>query len=225
MKIIKIILLSTILFFTSCKKDKKNPEENCKPTTPSETVYSNYSQLKVGNYWIYQQFTVDSLGNGTPTNVYDSCFVQKDTIINGKVFFKQYRPDIILSWSFVRDSLHYLVNNSGTIVFSSQDFTTIFNSAYNTYYDPISNLKDTIAFITSKMTEKNYIKNTPAGNFNTINFKVNYKIHPPFNNNGMLNRPINTRYALGIGIVSETHLFFLNQTSYTERRLVRYKIN
>ncbi len=45
MKIIKIILLSTILFFTSCKKDKKNPEENCKPTTPSETVYSNYSQL------------------------------------------------------------------------------------------------------------------------------------------------------------------------------------
>jgi hypothetical protein len=215
-----IILGTALLYFTACKKNKKT-EPECLPV--AEVSYPNYAQLKVGNYWIYQHYTVDSLGNGVATNVFDSCYVQKDTLINGNKYYKQFRPDYVgPNWIYTRDSLHYIITTSSQIIFSSSDMNRVFNSDYATHEN--NGVLDTIYFSTAKMTDIDYIKNTPAGDFKTINFKLNFRMFEGWNQNG-LNRPLNTRYAKNVGIVSETLPFYNSVPNYTERRLVRYKIN
>lgn len=76
------LLLMTCVF-AACKKDK--PIEPI-PTPP--VTYPDYSQLKIGNYWVYQHFNIDTNGNAFPLNTFDTCYVEKDTMINGLIYYK-----------------------------------------------------------------------------------------------------------------------------------------
>jgi hypothetical protein len=178
---------------------------------------SNYSQLKVGNYWIYEQFMLDQAGNSVSLGIFDSCFIEKDTLINNKQYFKYVKPEIFspgeFDISFVRDSLDFIINSTGSKLFSSQDFTNTLDSNY------ILDRKDTIAFVKLAMVEKNVNVITTAGNFLTLNAKRTYKIYPNFGNSIKYR---STRYAENIGIVTETLPFYVSDDRYYENRLVRY---
>lgn len=152
------------VILTSCKKDEDQP-----------VVFADYGNLKVGNYWVYQQFEVDTLGNVSPLDVFDSCFIEKDTLIHGNTFCKMVRPYNIgpfdYSITFLRDSLDYIVNSAGLIEFSAEDFETIFLSDSLMYRDP------PVLFYkkTSKMADKDLEVITPAGNFITRSFRTTYE--------------------------------------------------
>ncbi|MEI7661224.1 MAG: hypothetical protein WCK34_03455 [Bacteroidota bacterium] len=212
--IIATSFMALILIIPSCKKDKN--------TGSSDSAYPNYALFKAGSYWVYQEFTVDSAGNSTSLNFYDSCYVMKDTVINNKTYACSYRQGPYSSggnYSIVRDSLHYLVTPAGKIVFSSQDFQTIFSSEYSTSYH-----NDTMCHIVTKMADPNFIVNTPAGTFATINSQAVYYMYPGYANGGKI-RFVNKRYAENIGIVEETLLFWVYAPNRLERRLVRYHVN
>ncbi|MBL7755073.1 MAG: hypothetical protein JNM44_11400 [Chitinophagaceae bacterium] len=211
--LLTLALVSTAIY--SCKKKKTDP--------PPATLYANYAQLKVGNYWVYEQFEIDIAGNAASKNIFDSCYVEKDTMINAKSYFKVVKPnqnsisqkDIL----FLRDSLHYIVNSTGKIVFSSLDFTTIFDTNYM-----LSSPGDTVCQIIKQMADENQTVNTPAGSFVTSNAKEVFFMYPSWVSAGNP-RIKHTRYAKDIGIVIETLPFFISNPNYTERRLVRYHIN
>jgi len=199
-------------FFASCKKE-----------SPSPTINPNFTQLQVGNYWIYEQFRVDAFDTATSLGVYDSCYVEKDTLINNNLYLKVIRPRIPgenYSGRFVRDSSHYLVNHFGQILFSSQNFTDTF---YN-YYLTAGGTTDTICEVVVKMADKDLLIATPAGQFQTSSFKQTYKMYPNWSFEGNL-RSIDTRYSENIGIVSETFPFYVSSPDYIQRRLLRYKLN
>jgi hypothetical protein len=211
---LSVLVLSIMIY--SCKKEK-NAES---------TTYPNYVRFNAGSYWIYRQFVVDSSGNATPTNYYDSCFVEKDTLINGQTFFKYYRPvpyntPYESGYMYLRDSLHYIVGPNGFILFSSQDFQTIFDSHY--YIIPDSP-NDTMCHVITKMEDKNVPVSTPAGTFITSDYRKTYTMYPKWAIAGNP-RYIHTRYAVNIGIVTETFPFFTADPNYIERRLLRYHIN
>lgn len=113
MKLLKLLTagLAMSLCFISCKKKDAAP------------VYPDYTQLKVGNYWIYERFLIDTAGNESPYSntgpTYDSCFVEKDTVMSGKTYFKLWRTNAIgiPYCSFLRDSLSYTIDQYGLIVF------------------------------------------------------------------------------------------------------------
>lgn len=218
-----ILLLSSFflatIFISSCKKDKDIVPTP--PATPAPITYDNYSKLAVGNYWIYQKYTIDSLGNILATYGTDSCYVEKDTIINAQTYYKVFRPDPIFfqDYTFERDSLSYIVTSTGKIIFSSTDFTTVFSLNY--YINPPI---DTVSKVEIKMADKDMIVNAPLGIFTTSNYKIAYDIHPPHNVAGRY-RNVNTRYAKDIGIVIERLPFFASSPNYTERRLLRYHVN
>jgi len=200
----------------SCKKDKeKEPED------PSIT-YPNFSKLKTGNYWIYEQYDIDASGNATSLNTFDSCYVEKDTVINNQTYMKVVRPDPIsqnqVQISFQKDSLHYIVNHYGQILFSSQDFSTIFESYYL-----MAGPNDTLCHYTRKMADKDLPVTTPAGTFITSGVKNTYRFYNMVA--GGNPRNMSTRYAVNIGIVTEALSFTPADPGYTERRLVRYHIN
>jgi hypothetical protein len=218
-KIIISILITSMSLVYSCSKEEKIEPEL--PTTPAIT-YPKFSQLKTGNYWVYEQFDVDTLGNAISKNVYDSCYVEKDTIINNITYYKMLRPKAYSSnqynISFQRDSLDYIVDINGTILFSSQNFSTVFFSRYNLWNN------DTTSYVTTKMTDKDFSFSTPAGIFTTSNLQHKFLMYPNYSFAGNI-RTINTRYAENIGIVIETHPFFLSHPDYIERRLIRYNVN
>ncbi len=212
--ILPVFLFALLITTWSCKKDDET-------ITEEPTTYDDYACLKTGNYWIYQQFTVDSLGNATPTDTYDSCYIEKDTLINGKTYFKLVQPSylgIIPGRLYLRDSLHYVVDQSGAKYFSSIDFTSVFK-----YYTMMFE-SDTIAECTIKMSHQNEVVVVPAGSFSTHAYQMHWEMHPPYNYNGT-NRYQHTRYAKGKGIISQTMPFFLGSPNSVERRLVRSYIN
>jgi len=214
----KILFLFTILLtgtICSCKKDT-DPQ-------PPATSYPDFSQLKVGNYWIYEQYDISSTSNATSRNIFDSCYVEKDTVILGKTYFKIVKPvwyyptqkDI----SYLKDSLHYIINSNGDILFSSQDFSNKLSSRY-----VISGGNDTISQVVKQMADKNTTFTVPAGTFTTSNAQETHFIYPNYASAGNP-RYRNIRYAENLGIVSETVLFFVSSPDYVERRLVRYHLN
>ena len=73
MKGTTLILFGVLMtfIFTSCTKD-----------STTQTPSPNFTQLKVGNYWVYERFNVDASGTATATGILDSCYVEKDTIID-----------------------------------------------------------------------------------------------------------------------------------------------
>jgi len=211
---LSVALMTTMIY--SCKKDKD-------PTTTPSITYPNFSQLKVGNYWVYEQFDIDATGNATSKNIFDSCYVEKDTIINSKTYFKMVKPNPYSTnqsdISFQKDSLHYIVNSNGKILFSSKDFSTIFESSYF-----LAGPNDTVCQIVKQMADNNLTVSTLAGTFATSNAKEIYSMYP---NWASVCNPRNkhTRYAENMGIVIETLPFFASSPNYIERRLVRYHFN
>ncbi len=211
-----LLSISLSLIVISCKDDDDD-------TTPTPVVYDNYTQLKVGNYWIYQRFDIDSSGTSTPTAIYDSCYIEKDTLIAGFTYYKMIRPSPFTSTQsiyYVKDSLHYLVEAGGKILFSSLDFTNIFEDYYITASAP----NDTVCRIVKKMTEQGFLISTPAGNFQTSNCQSQYQMYPNWTFAGAL-RYMNTRFARDVGIVTETLPFFASTSNHVERRLVHYHLN
>jgi len=116
-----IALSALILFLVACKKEKI--EDIQQTSTPKS--YASFLPMTVGNYWIYQRFNMDGSGNENQTTFYDSIYIEKDTLINGKTYFKQVttNPSYLTIATYLRDSIHYIVNNKGEIMFSSEDFT------------------------------------------------------------------------------------------------------
>lgn len=223
-KLFLVSLLTIIIVSCSCKKYKTTSS-----TSPTTTIYKNFSQLKVGNYWVYQQFKIDATGTVHPRNNTDSCYIEKDTLINNTRYFKMVKPFLSysqfyntvsnISYSYIRDSLHYIVNSFGEILFSSQDTLSDLRSFYY-----IREGNDTLCRVVLKMADTNMEVLTPAGTFTTSNSKEIFHMYPNHSSCGSI-RYVNTRYAENIGIVIETQPFYLTTPNYIERRLVRFHAN
>lgn len=212
-KLFTFIVIVSLL--NSCKSDDENFVN-----LPINQLYQDYSASKVGNYWIYQHYKIDNNGISTPIEVFDSCFVEKDTTINSKKYSKLFRPNhnnLFPYNQFIRDSLHYIVNSRGEILFSSQDFQTVFYS-----HSDILNSNDTVCKSFFKMDNKNATTLTPAGTFITSNAKETQYFYS--HNVITLTKTRNTLYAEKIGIVSESAFIFPMAMYNYERRLVRYSI-
>lgn len=214
-KHIQLFAFLTALLLVSCEKNKEEKPE-AKP---------DYTQLKVGNYWIYQRFELDSAGNATQTDVYDSCYIENDTLIRGEKYFKMIKPRAYGSNSFeidyLRDSLDYMVDSYGTIRFALTDFNNVLDS-----YSHIAHNGDTIFSYTTKMGDKDKLIQTPAGTFATYSLIMTFKSSENyFPDPDDREHILYYRYANNVGIVSESMSFFLNlNLPKYERRLVRYYI-
>lgn len=196
-----------LAFATACKKD------------PEPAVYPTFMPLATGNYWVYQRFLVDTNGQSTAQNIFDSCYIEKDTLINAHTYYKFVKPVMgaTLQTSYIRDSLHYLVNKEGTVLFSSEDFTNEMNSRYLTMGT------DTMCHLVHKMTDKDLSLHTPAGVFVTSDARETYYMYPNYTFGNSSEKIRHLRYSEGVGPVMETMPLPL-MGPYYERWLVRYSV-
>lgn len=205
------VLVIVIAFITSCQKDDYQEE-----------LRINYTPLEIGNYWIYENYIVDSIGNETETSTIDSVVITRDTIINNMKYFvlegTNYpfiRERQIIN--ILKDSLGYLVNSKGRILFAENNFI-------DTLYKRVelSDVNDTIFTCTYKMEKPIYSVTVPAGTFEVLNFKGTLFTY--INLQEIQNpKYMNTYYADNVGKISETYLY-LNSPMTIERRLLKYYI-
>ena len=158
-KQILVCFVASVLFFFNACNTGNEPKNNVLPV---------YLPLAVGNYWIYQNVNLDSLGNETALNLFDSIVITKDTLINNKLYYvfggiQNYAATFP---EYLRDSVGYLVNIKGQKTFSTTDFKNIL--AEKDYYSPINNKNCLWYTLKIKMDSVQKLIKTPAGEFNTL---------------------------------------------------------
>jgi hypothetical protein len=207
-KLIFVIIAAMSVLAISCTKDAADPVP---------VVKSDYYQLKAGNYWIYQGMNIDTNGVVTPTTLYDSAFIEKDTLIRGYTFYKLIECPYVLMLpmaTYLRDSSGYLVNSDGTILASNDNFTDTLEV----------NLTQPDLFTGYiQMTGKDSTVTIPAGDFQSITTRMKVVPTPP----NTANFPVRYSYDVfgkGVGKM-KTHTFFWSGVLTLEARLVRYKVN
>ena len=211
-----IFLTSLILLIFSCKKDNVTK-------TPS---VNDYFPMKIGNYWVYQEYQIDTNAIEKPLNYIDSIFISNDTIINGKTYFVfvtksksfLFPPDNL---SFYRDSSGNLVTQEGQILLSTENFNDTLSRRVDTII--INKVIDTLFTLTSKMEKIQGAVSLPAGNFNNI---LDYRSTViAFPNTAHTDTFYTDKYfARGVGKI--LHNFVdIGSGSKIELRLISYKIN
>lgn len=214
----KLICLGLVLaMFISCDKDDDNDE-----IIENKNKEASYLPLEIGNYWIYQHYNIDSLGNETQVDRMDSVLISKDTMINDLQYYVLEGSSFPTNngiWGpidFLRDSSGYVVNFQGKIRFSEDNFvdTLVFD---NRIYG-----EDTVYTSSYKMENTAMQVSVPAGEFEVLNFKGT--LYTPHNHPRIANpRYLNTYYSKNVGKVLSTY-FYIHSLYISEKRLVRYYV-
>ncbi len=217
-----LLPLCAVVVF-SCKKEKKNTPVTPTPNPGDPTVvYDDYVRLKPGNYWIYQEYRLDSASDpGQPLGEYDSVYVEKDTMINRKTYHKYHYESLAGTPGhtyFLRDSLSYVVDEAGVIKFSSWDYQSVFRTMVRL---PDASSSDTL-IITEQMGLANETTTVDAGTFTTSAFRQIY--HFPVGYPYGATRSYDYRYAKNVGLVKATSGFYYSSPITFEKRLVRYHV-
>jgi hypothetical protein len=208
MKRFNLILMAGLsILALSCKK---NNDET------TATVKADYYQLKIGNYWIYEGYTLDSAGVATSSGKLDSAYIEKDTMIRGLTFVKFMQRPYGLNEqmpSYLRDSSGYLVNNLGIIIASDGNFrdTLSVDTSHPTMY---------LGYL--KMTGKDSILIMAGETFQTITSSKKVIPLPPYAPTWPV-RYTYTVYGKGVGQM-KTHSFMFTGHLALESRLIRYRI-
>lgn len=214
------IAIAMLLSFNSCK-------------TENELVIMMqevYLPMSVGNYWIYQHYIIDSLGNESLYNIYDSVYIVKDSIINNKryyefdnsIYFNKFK-------GLYSDSSGYIVKSTGEILFSATNFTDTIHCDYFYNHEYRQN-RLLFAVLKTKMNPVKQIVNTPSNNYNTLMLNGFLSFYY-YDNLGRvtdtLNTFQNTYFAPNVGMVKDTYRYYLETKRdkiKIERRLLRFKI-
>jgi hypothetical protein len=203
----------TLAILTSCQKNDENPLQK----------KSDYLPLEIGNYWVYEHYKIDTLGNETKLSWVDSIVIKRDTIIGNNKYYIHEGIMFNIGWrviEIVRDSFKYLVNDKGKILFSENNFSDILNFEFECFNDT----NDTIYTISYRMENPTHQVNVPSGNFEVLNYRGDLtfyaynNIDPPF-----INRTLNRYYAPNVGKILHTYYYASAPHTY-ERRLVRYNV-
>jgi hypothetical protein len=204
---------SLCLLATACKKENDTiipPSQN-----PPVTQSVAYFPLDSGSYWVFEHVRVDTNGNETFLQT-DSVRVMGDSVIAGNTY------KIFRNWGFnffsalYRDSSNCIVNEKGDIVFAA-----------NLLGQPISfrrdsdNVQGLILESIDSMQAVMRNVNVTAGNFSTLERSTFTTFYIPVS--GGNPRRMLSNFAEGIGFVRQQYAF-ASQTSYVERRLLRYNI-
>ena len=203
MKRVLLLMLFIGMITYSCKKD--DPEENLKPFPAAD-----YMQLKIGNYWVYQSYQLDSAGNENPMSNVDSLIIIGDTTINGYKYFKKLSVlhDHV---SYMRDSNGYLVDHLGKVFFSEHDFTNILR---------VDTIGPGLALAEYSMHEGDTLVNTPIGSFQSMEFRGKITAFDPQYPYGP--QYTYSFYADGAGLVKSSYYLFYNPSLRVGQNLVSF---
>ena len=212
-----VIAAATLVLF-SCDRTDDNP------SSPSVSWGAGYIPVYPGNYWIYEHYRIDTLGNEILQNDYDSIVVTGTTLQGGKsyiVFEGNWMSgssglDTVL---MLRDSSGYYVDPGGRIHFSYVNF----DDTLHTYLGLNNNTGDTLYDSWYKMEQEPQWVVVPAGTYEALSCRGTIlTYHPNFGVPPL--RYTDEMYSKNVGMVLDTY-YYLGSPVRFERRLKRYQVS
>lgn len=176
---------------------------------------ADFVPLKVGNYWVYQVFEMDTMGNDSLIGV-DTLMITDDTIIQGRQWFLLYENHGFGSETpyskYVSDSSGYLIYENGQIGFSTVNFTETLRKIVD----------EGISVAEYRMLKDPEDVEVPAGTFRCLNYRATVTVDKSLI---FWKHPGNycNYYAPGVGKVKST-AFYISKPKRLERRLMKYHI-
>lgn len=218
-----IILIVSIL--TSCRKVEDPDDlaliEHIETVEQNEYTTTTYTQIEVGNYWIYQGYYVDTDNNTESIVEYlvDSLYIEKDTVINNETYYIQ-KGELFGAGEFkriMRVDNNKLVSPEGEVFFKLIEGIQV---------------KDTLEINTNVSGNQiDSIYNVMENNENLVLtpssiYTVFYHRHKLFHlNNGYKPLRYKSDYYVGnIGVVQYTS-YIENGPIDIHMRLLRYHVN
>ena len=216
----KVVLLSMVIsLFYSCTKEKEDQL--------SISTATSYIPMDIGNYWVYEHYKIDTLGNEILQSQTDSVSISRQMTKRGHTYFvfqgtyfPIYSEFKSILWA-LRDSSGYLIDTNGRILFAENDF----RDSLDIIYSQAKPNEDTIiTYVFQMRTVQNFV-NLSAGTFSALNYHNLIYTHPTLNvPAGVPNpRSWNTYYSQGVGKILETY-FYASQVDHNERRLLKYNV-
>ena len=214
-----IYFCSLFFLFTSCKQE---PIENPEPDLTNDILNEfaeDYSQLKVGNYWVYQRFNVDrETGEVTELNLIDSLFVKNEMEVNGEKYFQLKGTWFGLEFSrLLRNEGERLISPTGKVFLSTIDLpdtVSIERSIPNQQIDSIY----------SVLTNNEEIIEKPFGVYESFfQFDQTLFLNPSMTGGDPV-RHETEFYSSGMGVVKYTSFYGSGSTD-TEMRLIRTNVS
>ncbi|MBS2099826.1 hypothetical protein [Carboxylicivirga linearis] len=211
----KLILMFTLLIIALCSCEKDDHSVN--------NLKSDYIPMAVGNYWIYETYNTNTLGEERKQSYVDSVVIVKDTLVNGDIFYKyEYfkihnQQSTLERTLYYRDSCKYLIDIQGRKLFSENNFNDTLR--YHNYVGEV----DTIYTSSYKMEAFNDIVDIPAGTFSDVlNFKGTVYCNPRYTE---IPNPRYTHnyYARNVGLIFESYSYVFSGERL-EKKLVRYEL-
>ncbi|MCF8367948.1 MAG: hypothetical protein K9G76_02820 [Bacteroidales bacterium] len=215
-RVIFLFLPALILVFTSCSRD-----EDTTINQPETT--DSYIPLHIGNYWVFDQYKIDTLGIETLMDTYDSLVITGVESINGKSYYVfegtwLSGPELTDTVYMLRDSSGYCVDPLGWIHFTDQNFVDTLET-----FTMVSLNNDTLYESYYKVLPDPQIVSVPAGEFEALNYQGTIFTHNP--NQGVPPFRYKDQYFTNnVGMVLDTY-FYLGSPVKMERRLKNYFID
>lgn len=211
----KLIALVIVIFFIGCCIDDNPIIQNPQPPK------LKHFPLHVGNHWIYEHYKIDTLGNESLLNKTDSIVISGDTLINDNIYYvlEGTNNPFNNKWDTIqilRDSIGYLVNAKGLILFAEDNFIDTFSNKTTVFG------LDTISLF-YKMDEPDNTITVPAGTFETLNYRGTLSII--HGSEAPLHKFNDNYYANGVGKILQSYHWVSTAHLYRyEKRLVRYAL-
>lgn len=202
----------------SCSREEPEIGIKDEPEKMEEEPVGEYLQLQVGNYWVFESYSVN-LENGeeAPLHKRDSIYVLKDTLIGRSEYF-------ILEGSRLGQAYRSVLRCSGPEVMDAEGHL-LFSTALigDTNPLPSSLLADGAA---SGEFSVNIVKDVtvPYGKFEALEYlrAFNFSSSEESRADGDV-RYRSDYFAKGVGLIKYTS-FFPNQPKDIEMRLVRCRV-
>lgn len=217
MKKVKILVILVLaLMAGSCSKDNNNNNTSIVPAD------FGYIPFYPGNYWVYEQYKIDTLGNETLLDTYDSVAITGTKNVAGITYLVfegtwpmgQNNSDTVL---LLADSIGYYVDPTGWIHFSESNFVdTLASSTY------VVN-GDTLYESCYKMQNGPQSVTVPAGTFYVLTYLGTIHISNPAPYVPEV-RYKDKLYARNVGLVRDTY-YYLSSPDRYERRLKKYYVD
>ena len=220
----KIFFILALVSIFACEKDDMQKLSDNTPNDAKE----NYFPLTLGNYWVYEDYHIDSLNQEQKLDFIDSIAVSRDTLIHGEKFYilsgirELPGSDKLVDIAILRDSMGYLIDQKGVIRFSNSNF----NDILHTWIELTSN-NDTLLKVTYMMVEHSDSLEILNNKYKILNYQGDVTVYNSTTNDIRYKGYTNNYYANNIGVVYESFFWVYGHglyKDYYERRLKRYNV-
>lgn len=215
----KVLALAIASFFVlSCSRDGVEFAREEVPSMEEYEPVADFLQLQVGNYWVYESFSIDlETGEETPLYKRDSIFVRKDTLIGRLAYF-------VLEGSHLGQDYRAVLRCSGPEAMDAEGHLLFSTAAIGDTAQLPANLLANGAISGDYCLHETKEVEVPYGTFGALEYRRTFY----FSSSEAIKVGDNTRhqsdfYARGIGLIQYTS-FFPNLPMDIEMRLVRCKV-